>query len=167
MAAEQKPSDWGLFEPLHTLLRPLIHIFGPFMTAQTVVAVLLALLLYTWFNPPLRSKGLDSRFPAYTSPQRLAAYEELWRREESSLWDWLEDRAGLDGVYGAMGGKTGGDDRRDRQRVLAARDMGKRLDDEGMSERQIDEAIRVTHERLEALREAVARKKERVGKKAR
>lgn len=125
------------------------------------MAVLLALLLYTWINPPAR-RGASISFPGYTSPQRLAAYEELWRREESHLWDWLEDRAGLDGVYAPSteGGK------RDRQKILAARDMGKRIDDERMSERQMDDAIRVTEERLSALKDAVASKKQKQKKKS-
>ena len=37
--------------------------------------------------------------------------------------------------------------------------MGKQLDGERMNERQMDDAIRVTEERLLALKDAVARKK--------
>lgn len=87
----------------------------------------------------------------------MAAYEELWRREESELWDWLEDRVGLEGMYAPrMEG---------RQKVLAAREMGKRLESEGMKEREVDDAIRVTEERLGALKGAVEREKDRKGEK--
>lgn len=92
--------------------------------------------------------------PGHTSPERLAAYEEIWRREESNLWNWLEDRVGLDSIYVPTGDST----QKDRQKVLAARNMGKKVMDERMSERQMGDAIRVTEERLAALKEAVARK---------
>ena len=112
--------------------------------------------MYSW--------SFSSRAPAARGvgfsgpPERVAAYEELWRREESELWDWLEDRVGMEGVY-APGGK--GDE---RQRVLAAKEMGRRLEGEGMRGRQVDDAIRITEERLGALKGAVEREKERKGK---
>ena len=151
---EQKPSDWGLFEPIHQALSPVISLLSPFINTQVIIAVLLSLLVYTWINPP-RPGGMDVGFPGYASPHRLAAYEEIWRREESNLWDWLEDRVGLDGIYVP----SGDDQNRDRQKVLAARNMGKKLDSERMNKRQMDDAIRVTEERLSALKEAVARQK--------
>lgn len=153
--AEQQTSDWGILEPVHGALKALIALLGPFATSQTVIAVLFALLLYTWINPPAR-KGANVGFPGYTSPERVAAYEEMWRREENNLWDWLEDRVGLDGVYApSLDG-----DKRERQKVVAASKMGKRLDDERMNERQMDSAIKVTEHRLSALKDAIARKKE-------
>lgn len=94
------------------------------------------------------------------SVPRLNAYEDLWRREESELWQWLEDRVGLDGVYGAgMPGSADHERQKQRQKVLGARGMEHKLQDEGMRERAVDDAIRVTEERLEALKEAVRRKK--------
>lgn len=153
--SEAKASDWGLFEPLHASLKPLIALLGPFANSQVVIAVLFVLLIYTWINPPAR-KGAGIAFPGSAPPERLAAYEEMWRREENSLWDWLEDRVGLDGVYAP----SLDDDKRERQKVLAARQMGKKIHDERMNERQVDSAIRVTEQRLSALKDAVARKKE-------
>ena len=55
--------------------------------------------------------------------------------------------------------RRGGSEKQDRQRVLAAQKMGKTLDGERMTERQVDDAIRVTEERLSALKDAVTRKK--------
>lgn len=160
VVAEPKPSDWGIFEPVHSLLSPVTSMF-PAITSQTIIAVLFALLLYTWINPPAGRRGSGVAYPGYSSPERLAAYEEIWRREESSLWDWLEDRVGLDGRYAPGAGAGGG---KDRQKVLAAKGMKDKLADERMSERQMDDAIRTTEERLMALKEAVGRKKE--GKRA-
>ena len=156
VAAEQKASDWGLFEPLHGPLKPIVALVSPFITSQTVIAVLFVLLIYTWINPPGRSV-VGVGFPGYSSPARLAAYEEIWRREESNLWDWLEDRVGLDGIYAPS--PNGGRNEQSRQKMLAARNVGKKLEAERMSERQMDDAIRVTEERLSALKDAVGRKK--------
>lgn len=159
VAGDQQASDWGLFEPVHGLLKPVIGLLSPFITSQTIIAVLFVLLVYTWMNPPISRRGTGlGYFPGPTSPQRLAAYEEMWRREESELWDWLENRVGLEGVYApSLGGAAKGD----RQRVLTARSMGKKLDeDDKMNQRQIDDAIRTTEEKLLALKEAHQRQRE-------
>ena len=154
ISADPKTANWGPLEPLHQVLSPVIALLSPFITSQVIIAVLTALLLYTWINPSMRG-GTSLGFPGYTPPERLAAYEEIWRREESNLWDWLEDRVGLDGIYVPSGDSQ----QKDKQKLLAARNMGKKVDDERMSGRQVDDAIRVTEERLSALKEAVARKK--------
>lgn len=152
-------SDWGVFEILRPIFGPFVSLLSPFITSQTVIAVLFALLIYTWINPPAARSGLV--YPGAVSSDRLAAYEELWKREESNLWDWLEDRVGLDGIY-APGAGDGG---RGKQKVLAAKGMGKKLEDERMSARQMDDAIRTTEERLAALKEAVRRQKGDGGKR--
>ncbi|KAI7287285.1 hypothetical protein KC345_g626 [Hortaea werneckii] len=150
--AEKKRADWGMLEPLHQILEPLHALLRPFIYSQVVIAVLFALLIYTWIIPPRAGTGVG--MPGYSTPQRLAAYEELWRREESELWDWLEDRVGLDHMYAPDNAV-----KQDRQKVLNARGMGRRLEDESMNEHQMDEAVRITEERLSALKEAMARKR--------
>lgn len=156
---EPKPSDWGVFEILRPVLGPFTSLLSPFITSQTIIAVLFALLMYTWINPPTPRFGLA--YPGAVSSDRLAAYEELWRREESSLWDWLEDRVGLDGIY-APG--VGGDGGKTKQKILTAKGMGKNVERERMSERQMDDAIRTTEEKLAALKDAVSRKKRDSGR---
>lgn len=156
ISEEPKPADWGVFEILRPILGPFVSLLSPFITSQTIIAVLFVLLLYNWINPPTPRSGL--MYPGGAVPSdRLAAYEELWRREESNLWDWLEDRVGLDGIY-APGSEQG-----ERQKILAAKGMGKKLEGERMSERQMDDAIRTTESRLAALKEAVGRKKKKDG----
>ncbi|KAK1085592.1 hypothetical protein LTR48_004392 [Friedmanniomyces endolithicus] len=150
--AEQKAASWGLLEPLHQILEPFAALLRPFITSQVIIAVLVVLLLYTWLVPPHRG-GSGVGMPGYGRPERVAAYEEIWRQEESELWDWLEDRVGLDHLYAPS------DEQRERQRVLGAKGMGKRLADERMGQRQVDDAIRTTEERLAMLKEGVARKK--------
>lgn len=112
--------------------------------------------MYSWFFAS-RSSSSNSGLGFSGNADRAVAYEEIWRREESELWDWLEDRVGLDGTYapGAEG----------RQQVMGAREMGKRLESEGMRGRQVDDAIRITEERLGALKGAVEREKESQGGK--
>lgn len=142
--------QWGVLEPVRQIVEPIIDIVRPFITSQVIIAVLLVLLAYNWFRSP-GDPATGVGFPGYTSPQRLAAYEEIWRREESSLWEWLEDRAGLtDGVPLGAGVRH-----REQQKV-----MGRKLnEDERMTERQIDEQIRTTEEKLANLKQAVERKR--------
>lgn len=155
---EQPTSHWGLFEPIRFVMEPFVSLLRPFITSQVVMVVLFALLVYTWFLAPRAASG-NVGFAGYSSPERIAAYEEIWRREESALWDWLEDRAGVSIAYGAPL-----DDRqRERQKAVHARQMGSKLVDERMTARQMDDAIRTTEERLAALKEAVERKKEKGG----
>ncbi|EMC99054.1 hypothetical protein BAUCODRAFT_52457, partial [Baudoinia panamericana UAMH 10762] len=151
VTADQKAADWGMLEPLHKLLGPFIAIVRPFVTSQVIIAVLFVLLVYTWILPPYPRGGTGVGFPGSGSPARIAAYEEIWRREESELWDWLEDRAGLDHLYAPSA------EQRDRQRTSNARKMVRKLEDERMTERQMDDAVKVTEERLEALKKAIAR----------
>ncbi|KAH9827673.1 glucosyltransferase, myotubularin and putative membrane-associated protein domain protein [Teratosphaeria destructans] len=157
VVGEAKASDWGLLEPLHQILEPLISIVRPFVTSETIIAVLFCLLMYTWMTQS-RSSGTSMRHPDYASPDRLAAYEEIWRREEGELWSWLEDRTGANHLYTAP--ESSGHGGEARQKVLREREMGRQLQqDERMSERQMDDAIRVTEEKLEALKRAVAKRK--------
>ena len=130
----------------------------PFFTSQVIIAVLFTLLLYSWFTPsrPSAGSGLGSAGP----PERAIAYEELWRREESELWNWLEDRVGMRDVHAP----AEMEDLRERQKVLREREMGKRLEGEGMRAREVDDAIRVTEERLAAVKGAAERQKGMGGK---
>ncbi|KAM0716532.1 hypothetical protein Q7P37_007977 [Cladosporium fusiforme] len=135
--ADANKPTWGFWEPL----RAPADMLTPFFTSQVLIAVLLT-LLFSFHR---------------LSPARAAAYEELWRREESELWDWLEDRVGLgDDFHAPLSGGAGA---KDRQKVLSAREMGRRLESEGMRAREVDDAIRVTEERLSALKGAVERAK--------
>jgi len=110
--------------------------------------------MYSWFfssrTPTTRGVGFSG------PPERVAAYEELWRREESELWNWLEDRVGMEGMYAP--------EIDERQKVLSKKEMRRRLESEGMRGRQVDDAIKITEERLGALKGAVEREKERKGK---
>jgi len=107
--------------------------------------------MYNWFFAARLPSSGSGGVSFGGSGERAAAYEELWRREESELWDWLEDRVGLDGLHAPKID--------DRQKVLSAREMGRRLESEDMRGREVDDAIRITEERLGALKAAVEREK--------
>jgi len=92
------------------------------------------------------------------TPHKLAAYEEMWRREESGLWNWLEDRVGLDAIGDDVAGK-------ESRHLLSRNDMAAKVNNEQMSDREVDEAIRVTEEKLSALKATVNRKKGAKAKK--
>ncbi len=91
------------------------------------------------------------------SSERLAAYEEMWRREEGSLWDWLDERVGVDRLSssGAMRGGEG-DGRRDSRPPAPPRQGGRSSSKDGkLSEQQVAEALRLTQQRLDELRNAL------------
>lgn len=163
-AAAAKASDWGLLEPLHGPLRPITDMLPDFISAQVIIAFLLFLMFISWLRSPSTSVARGGYgahgslgVPGLATPARIVAYEEMWRREESELWDWLEERVRLDRAAAGTPLQSQGSTSTRKQQV---KQMGERLDsDVRMSQRQIEEAIRVTQERLEVLKEAVEKKK--------
>ncbi|KAL5383625.1 hypothetical protein DPSP01_005734 [Paraphaeosphaeria sporulosa] len=148
-AAQPKEPSWGPLDPLRSLLPgPLVSIIDTLFTTQNIILILGALLIYAWF---FRSSTTQIGPHAHLSTaQRQVAYEQIWRSEEAELWKWLEERVALDHVHGTVA--SGG--------VLQGQETQSRLVAKGMKERQIDEAIRTTEERLSALKGAVKRERE-------
>ena len=91
------------------------------------------------------------------SPQRIAAYEVVWRREDSDLWDWMEERLGVAYPVGERDAKAVGQARAVREKIER---KGKGKKGGRMSEREVEEAIRVTEERLGVLKRAIRDGKE-------
>lgn len=112
-------------------------------TPTVVLGTLLIFVLLLWFRQSHWAPS-TSRTGIYDNrallAQKLVAYEEMWQREESDLWSWLEDRIGLDDL-----GTT----------VVAADTKGAEAKGKSMDDRQVDEAIRVTEERLRDLKKMV------------
>ncbi|KAI5249372.1 hypothetical protein E4T43_00764 [Aureobasidium subglaciale] len=156
VASKKVPEEanWGLFEPVRGILEPLFIILQPLFSAQIIISILVLLLAWTWLFPSrARSTGVGF---AIDSPGRLAAYEELWRREESELWDWLEDRVGLSNGI-PVGGAA--QEKSDRQKILGVNQMARRLRNHNLEEKQVEDAIKVTEERLATLKKAVKKNK--------
>lgn len=155
LASADKGGDWGLLEPLHGPLRPITDLMPSFVSAQVVILFLGLLLLTSWLRGGAPAAGRNVSPYGLATPARIAAYEEMWRREESELWDWLEERVRMDRATPMTAGKG------PSKRASAA--MGQKVlaETERMSQRQIEEAIRVTQNKLETLREAVERQRDR------
>ncbi len=148
-----RQTTWGFLEPLRPILALLSDAIGPI--ARTPVMVLLAVLLtWLWMRPSAQPGLAPMGMPGLTTPARLAAYEDMWRGQESELWGWLEERVGA-----PVGGeKTNRRD--DAKRKEADRLLARKTQDEGLTDKQIREAIRVTEERLAALKEAVQKRRD-------
>ncbi|RYP89423.1 hypothetical protein DL770_004393 [Monosporascus sp. CRB-9-2] len=151
--------DWGLFEPLHGILGPVVSIIKPVLGGNLLYGLLLGLLLASWFGSGLNGRQVgqdysrDVVFRGY--PERAVAYDEMWRREERDLWDWLEERVGLH----RMGEDAVPAPAPVRRRFAEPRAVEEKVRDERMSEREIEEAIRVTEEKLQVLKSVMDRKK--------
>lgn len=147
-------ANWGPAEPIRPVLEPVIDIVKPVLTGNVMYGLLVGLLVASWFgfgftpsrNAPAFGNNLD-----LFGPYRNAAYEEMWRREESELWDWLEERVGLE--------RLNKDGIQNHRRAAEPRTMDERLRDERMEDREVKEAIRVTEDKLKILRQVVSKSK--------
>lgn len=158
--AQPKDSSWGLFEPLHGVLGPIVDIFSPMISSNMVIGFLLFIILINWFRGP-RSSTSGNSLAYMPTPQKIAAYEEIWRKEESDLWDWLEERVGMQGVAypGNNDQEAVAQARRQREQSLRNKGLRSKLADVKMSEREVDHAIKVTEEKLAMLKSAIQEKK--------
>ena len=161
---QAKDDNWGFLEPLHGMLGPVVDVFRPFVSSNVVIGFLLFVILFSWLRGPRTPAKGQVGFPALSSSDRIAAYEEIWRREENELWDWLEERVGLQGM--AYPVASDGEDqralmkaRKQREQSLRSQGVRARLAQESMNERQVNHAIKVTEERLADLKEAVQKKR--------
>ncbi|PVI06310.1 hypothetical protein DM02DRAFT_609876 [Periconia macrospinosa] len=142
-----KESSWGPLDPLRSLLGPVADVIDLIITKQNIILLLAGILIYTWFFPWSHT-AISSGY--MNTAQRQVAYEELWRHEEAELWNWLEERVAMDRVHSSVAGG----------RVAHGQQVQEKLVAESMRERQIDDAIRTTEERLIALKHAVKRARE-------
>lgn len=114
--------------------------------------LLVGLLVAMWFgfgSGPSKNAAPYGPGIGFYSSNRLAAYEEMWRREDSELWEWLDERVGLD--------RLSSDSSNIRKKSLDPRTMEEKLREERMDEREVEEAIRVTEEKLRVLRGVVGK----------
>lgn len=156
--------NWGFLEPLHGILGPVTDVFKPYVSSNQVIGFLLLVIFFSWLRGQRAPAKGQLGFPAIPSSERIAAYEEIWRKEESGLWDWLEERVGMQESAYPVDSKTADQTalkkaRQQRERSLKKLGAGTNLAQESMNERQIDHAIKVTEERLADLKEAVQKKR--------
>lgn len=143
---QAKQSDWGMLDPLRSLLGPVADILEAMFTPQIIIPILGVLLIYSWF---FRGASTVAGPNQWSVAQRQVAYDEIWRHEETELWKWLEDRVALDRVQLNVAGG----------RIAPNKPEQIRIQPRNMKEREVDEAIRVTEERLKVLKQKVEKDK--------
>lgn len=164
-ATAGQSESWGLLEPVRPILEPVSTMLKPLWSGNIAILVLGILLYMAFFRTPSTPSGLrhDVGCPALSLPQRLAAYEEMWRREESELWNWLEDRVGMDGmVFPTLHYRTPephASRRSSQVNVANERELAAQLREEKVSDREMDHAIRTTRQRLDILEQMMNNRK--------
>ncbi|KAH6996464.1 hypothetical protein BKA56DRAFT_627959 [Ilyonectria sp. MPI-CAGE-AT-0026] len=141
--------SWGALEPVRGLLEPIADIIQPLLTGNVMYGLLVGLLVATWFGFGFTPSSSPQDIGMYR-PERLAAYDEIWRREDSELWEWLEERVGMD--------RLNADRVTVRKRAVEPRTVEESLREARMDEREVEEAIRVTEEKLRVLKEVMGKK---------
>lgn len=159
-----KGESWGLFEPVRPLLEPFTSILSPLWSGNFAILVIGILFYLAFFrsSSPASMHTHDIGCPGHGLPQRLAAYEEMWRREETELWNWLEDRVGMDGmvfpnVYRSP--EPHPSRRSSGASAAGERELAARLREEKVSDREMDHAIRTTRQRLDVLEDMMGKRK--------
>lgn len=158
--APKRPAQtsWGVLEPVRGILEPIGDIVQPLLTGNVMYGLLVGLLVATWFGfgfTPSRNASYGREIGGVYRPDRIAAYEEMWRREDSELWDWLEERVGMDRLQSDNVGA--------RKRAMEPKTVEENLRATRMGEKEVEEAIRVTEEKLRVLK-GVMEKKSKPGR---
>lgn len=158
-ANKKDHQGWGLLEPLRGPLQPVASLFKPLWSAQVAIGIIAFLLFTIYSKGPTAPAVLSSDMTRLklTPPQRLAAYEEMWRAEENELWKWLEDRAGLEGISFPGSGQNRDSKLRPVKHSQKAfsQYLASKIDDEQISQREMTYAINVVRDRLEKLEQVV------------
>jgi hypothetical protein len=158
-AQAPKQPNWGMLDPIRPLV-PFADTIDMLFTPKVVITVLGALLVYAWFFRAAAGPTNPGAAVHWSTQQRHIAYDEIWRREESELWKWLEQRVAIDRVQHEVnsGHKFVPDHEKERE--------GARVDGRDIKQREVDEAIRVTEERLRVLKGRVMKEREKSGSRA-
>ncbi|KAJ5271599.1 hypothetical protein N7524_004868 [Penicillium chrysogenum] len=159
-----KQESWGLFEPVRPLLEPFTSILSPLWNSNFAILIIGILFYMAFLRSPSPSSMVSHEVgcPGHSLPQRLAAYEEMWRREETELWNWLEDRVGMDGmvfpnVYRSP--EPHPSRRSSGASTSDERELAARLREEKISDREMDHALRTTRQRLDVLEEMMGKRR--------
>jgi len=171
---KKQAANWGPLEPLRGPLLPIVDILRPALSMEALVAILAVMVMLLWLRGPASGAQLGPHI-GLSHSERLAAYDVLWAREENEFWDWLEARANVDTVLlrKNSASHTGGSafskaDRSDttkhkiseRQRNKAAdKEIEAKIREEKVGQKEMEEAIQITRDRLQVLEGVVQRKK--------
>ncbi|OQE39929.1 hypothetical protein PENCOP_c006G08258 [Penicillium coprophilum] len=158
-----KQESWGLFEPVRPLLEPFTSILSPLWSSNLAILIIGVLFYMAFLRSPSSSSMVshEAGCPGHGLPQRLAAYEEMWRREETELWNWLEDRVGMDGMVFPNVYRSPEPHTSRRSYGISAsdeRELAERLQEERVSDREMNHVLRTTRQRLEVLEEMMGKR---------
>ena len=150
---------------LRSLYHPFLRMLSDTAASTPVAGLLVIFLIYWVLSRSFGFFGYDSRSQInqfghgnLPSAARIAAYEEMWRAEESELWAWLEDRAGIAQVLGGVQGEQ----EREGKRLAKSsweRALRNEMNDERLDDQQVSEALRVTEERIKVLKSMMEKRK--------
>ncbi|CUS15577.1 unnamed protein product [Tuber aestivum] len=156
-AGFESPTDqasWGVFAPLKAYLGPAADIISPLIGgAPGLVAICLVLTVFFWWQSRnAYSRRADAIAGGGSGVHRPHQHwDTLWRSEEDGLWEWLEDRVGINEVVAPPSGRASSFEKIVRSRHEGA---GAGLA-QGMKRREVEDAIGVMEERLAILRRVV------------
>lgn len=106
-----------------------------------IVLLVLTILVVVYRNTGSKSeKGHRLHFG------RQRNYDEMWQQQENELWNWIEDRVELQDIR-EPGNLMDNQIKEKKESILPII--------EGMADRELREAIRVTKERLRRLEDAI------------
>lgn len=162
--------DWGLLEPLRGPLGPICDIMKPLISTNLVITVLCLTILLIWYRSSSGRTVSGVGYPHPSHADRLVAYEEMWHKEESELWEWLEDRIGLDTIMLETSSEQADGKRRskksakdgvlkERRKVLKGRDIEAKVREEKMGQREMESMVRIADERLSVLKSVLDKRK--------
>jgi len=174
----------GPLQPATDILRPVLK-----MEILLVFLTFMVILLWFRTPRSSNIKlGPYPGYSTLSASERLVAYDTLWAKEENEFWDWLEARANVDTVlfreqsqnrqqsrYSSAGPGNRDDGassaestkqkrQKQRKKVLrqgggGAKDVEAKIREERISQREMEDAIKITRERLEVLEGVVERNK--------
>ena len=173
---ERENAAWGVFLPLKPVLGPVVEMVpGGGMGLLIGVGVLLVIICASTGKLPFFGKKTTARdrnpLGRYSRlgipPGRYGSYsdwEQSWYAEEQGLWDWLEDRVGLNAANtGGVPSNTQEERRAKAWNKLSKIERNQMLNKieevRGMEEREVEEAVKVMEKRLEILRAIVNERK--------
>ena len=164
-AAKASESSWGLLSPVKPVFDIFTSILGdiPGMIVGILVLCggmwLAITTLSSWRRQPM--PGARGPYSHYHS-NNMALWNEMWIKEETAIWDWLDDRSRVRQILDGDIVSSEDNDRVQKQRM---HDMEKHLTHTESyyqwEDQRIEEAIRQTEQKLEALKDVVQARKEK------
>jgi hypothetical protein len=140
--------NWGPFESVRGIMEPISDLLGPF-AANLIYGLVIGFMgfaLARFFSPnratPFRDLGMAHH-------DRAISYDAMWRREESELLEWLEERVGLNRLHGDMPTNP--------IRAMEPRALKDKLSEAKLKEQEMEAAIRVTEEKLKVLKDTLGK----------